>query len=321
MNVVCTCCCPICAESVKAKTTIENYDDRFGYKGVFKILHCQNCGHRFIASTFTSEMLLDIYSNYYPRSNYDLEKYKPHEKSSSFSTWLKGEMYSPFLWVTPAARVLDIGCGFGESLGYLQSLNCNAYGVEADENIRRVAEMFGYKVKVGLFDAADYDADFFDFVTLGQVIEHITDPVRTMHDIATVLKPGGLLIMSTPNADGWGKKLFGKRWVNWHTPYHLQIFSEKSMRIAAEKSGLKLEAIESITPSEWLHAQWMHLLTLPNEGEPSIFWIPKERWSRKQKVARFCIFLLHKLRINHILTRLFDAVHLGDNRVYFLRKP
>jgi SAM-dependent methyltransferase len=237
------------------------------------------------------------------------------------AAWFRGDQASPFRWVPRNVRVLDIGCGFGESLGYHQSRGCDVYGVEADENIRRVADRFGYKVHVGLFDPNVYEAEYFDYVTMSQVIEHVIDPLQTLSGIHRILKPGGVAILSTPYASGWGARVFGQHWINWHAPYHLQFFSVRSMRMAAEKAGLKLEKTMTITPSAWLLCQWMHLACYPSEGEASVFWTPGHSKGRNQYLAMRLLNVLHACKINHIFTRIFDMLNLGDNRLYFLRKP
>lgn len=48
-------------------------------------------------------------------------------------------------------------------------------------------------------------------------------------------------------------------------------FSIQSMKLTAEKAGLVLEETKTLTPSAWLHFQWIHLMTCPSEGIPSIF--------------------------------------------------
>lgn len=312
--------CPVC-KSASISPHGERYDDRYGYQGIFRLLKCANCGHMFLQAEFLSEQLRDLYSNYYPRSSFNLENYMPYAELQGFNAWLDGEKSSTFRWVPRNVRVLDIGCGFGESLGYHQARGCEVYGVEADENIRRVADKFGFNVHVGLFDPAVYQEDFFDYVTMSQVIEHVTDPTQTLSGIANVLKPGGLAILSTPNANGWGAKLFGRRWINWHAPYHLHFFTVKSMRLAAQKAGLVLERTATVTPSAWLHFQWVHQFTCPPEGKPSIFWTPGSKWSFAQKVLLRGLLILHRCKINHVVTRLFDILGFGDNRLYFLRKP
>ena len=311
--------CPVCgSESCRYAGTV--YDDRYGYPGSFQLFTCANCDHRFLTGKFTPEMLRDLYSNYYPRSSFILENHQPYQEAAGFQAWLNGEGSSPFRWVPMNVRVLDIGCGFGESLGYYESRGCDAYGVEADENIRRVAEKFGYKVHVGLFDPSLYAPDSFDYVTMGQVIEHVTDPVATLRGITRILKPGGTAILSTPNLRGWGARLFRTRWEHWHTPYHLQLFSLSSMRVAAAKAGLILEKSMTVTPSAWLQFQWTHLLTRPRPAEPSAFWSGSREMTSAQTTGTRALSLLHKSKLNHLVSRVFDGLGLGDNRLYFLRK-
>jgi len=312
--------CLICA-GVTVSFGAPFYDDRYGYPGSFALFKCGSCGHVFLQGDFPPELLHDLYSNYYPRATYDLERYQPYQEKSGIGVWLAGEKCSPFRWVPRNVRVLDIGCGFGESLGYHRARGCDVYGVEADENIRRVAERFGYKVYVGLFDPGAYEANFFDFVTMKQVIEHVINPVQTLRGIARVLIPGGVAILSTPNVDGWGVKVFGRRWINWHAPYHLQFFTSTSMRMAAEQAGLVVERSMTITPSVWLHFQWLHLITYPSEGKPSVFWAPGGTWSFMQRLVFKGLSITHRLRLDHAITRVFDALGVGDNRLFFLRKP
>jgi len=312
--------CPVC-KSVSLLPFGVRYDDRYGYPGVFALAKCRDCGHIFLENEFTPLQLRELYSNYYPRSTYKLEDHRPYVERTGWRAWLDGEQSSPFRWVPRNVRVLDIGCGFGESLGYYEARGCEAYGVEADENIRRVAEKFGYKAHVGLFDPEVYEEDYFDYITMGQVIEHVTDPVQTLRGIARVLKPGGVAILSTPNAGGWGAMTFGSRWINWHAPYHLQFFTVRSMRLAAEQAGLVLERSITVTPSAWLHFQWMQMLAFPPEGKPSMFWTHSDKWSRAQRITIRILGKVYRDKVNHVISRFFDAVGAGDNRLYFLRKP
>lgn len=313
--------CPTCYAIDALQKIRDNYDDRYGYPGTFPLLKCAQCGHAFLQAEFSPESLGDLYSKYYPRSSFNLAGYQPYQESDGFNAWLNGDKSSTFRWVPRDVRVLDIGCGFGESLGYYQARGCNVYGVEADENIRRVAEKFGYKVHVGLFTPDVYEPDYFDYITMSQVIEHVTDPVQTLKGIAHVLKSGGVAILSTPNAGGWGARVFGKYWINWHAPFHLQFFTLRSMQMAAEQAGLIVERATTVTPSAWLHFQWIHILSYPLQDKPSIFWAPGGNWSTKQKIALKLLSIMHRCKINHLVTRFFDAIGAGDNRLYFLRKP
>jgi len=297
------------------------YDDRHGYPGFFNLMMCAGCGHRFLDACFSGEELRALYTDYYPRSDFKVEDHRPAREERGFASWLDGVNCSPFRWVPKGVRVLDIGCGFGESLGYYESRDCDAYGVEADENILKVAERFGYKVHVGLFNPEIYEPEFFDYVTMAQVIEHMTDPVECLKGVARVLKAGGTLVLSMPNVAGWGARLFGKKWINWHAPYHLQFFSRRSMKIAASKAGLEVMERRTVTSSAWLFYQWLHLVTCPKPGEPSPFWSPgRKKFTFTQKAALALFLGLRRLRVNHLATRFFDGLGLGDNQLLFLKK-
>lgn len=313
------CPCPIC-ESLSTSTYGERYDDRYGYQNAFRLLKCANCEHIFLHADFTTEQLRDLYSNYYPRKNFDIAQYQPHIEKTGLAAWLNGLKSSAFRWVPKNVRILDVGCGFGESLGYHSARGCDVYGVEADENIRRVVDKFGFKVHVGLFDEKVYESNFFDYVTMDQVFEHVQNPIEVLKDVARVLKPGGLAILSVPNAAGWGAKLFGRLWINWHAPYHLQFFSVHSMQLAAETTGFSLDKTITVTASDWLHYQWIHLLTYPNEGNPSEFWTQKGRFSLTQKIAIKILTMLHSSKVDHLITRIFDSLGMGDNRLFFLHR-
>jgi 2-polyprenyl-3-methyl-5-hydroxy-6-metoxy-1,4-benzoquinol methylase len=312
--------CPVCSGIAVGPDQII-WDDRYGYPGRFALMRCPGCGHAFLECGFTSAQLSALYTNYYPRRTFDVEQYKPHSEIGGTTAWFNGLNGSAFRRVPKNVRVLDVGCGFGQSLGYHKARGCDVYGVEADENIRRVADRFGFKVLVGLFEDSIYEDGFFDYVTMDQVIEHVTDPVSTLRAVARILKTGGTAILSTPNAGGWGAKLFGRRWINWHAPYHMQFFSRRSMRLAAKQAGLKVVEIRTITNSEWLYYQWIHLVTYPKPGDPSSFWSPNHRGrSLLQGRILRALELAHKIKVNHLLTRIFDSLSLGDNFVFVLRK-
>ena len=297
------------------------YDDRYGYHGSFDLVRCPVCGHKTVKVALSQDHWIRLYTDYYPRSTFDIHTSSPVRKPGGLVGWFNGVTRSAYAWVPRNVRVLDIGCGFGEALAYHKDRGCDVYGVEADENIRRVADEFGFNVQVGLFDPEHYEADFFDYVTLDQVVEHVIDPLETLRGVARVLKPGGRAILSTPNSNGWGARLFGRRWINWHAPYHVQHFSRVSMGIAAEKAGLRIDCARTLTSSEWLHYQWIHMLIFPPMGEPSPFWSPKARPGGRDRLIMAFFRLAHRTGINHILTRLFDALGVGDNYLFFLSKP
>ena len=310
--------CPVCGGDVQPKAIV--FDDRYGYPGRFWVVRCGTCDHLAVDADLPTAEVERLYTNFYPRSTFDVDAWQPAMPAPRPIEWWQGLRASAFRWVPRNVRVLDIGCGFGEALGYHRARGCDAHGVEADANILRVAQRHSLQVRVGLFDAASYAPSSFDVVTLDQVIEHVAEPVSVLRGVEQVLKPGGMAVLSTPNAQGWGARVFGNRWIHWHAPYHQQFFTPESMQRAARAAGLQLESMRTVTNSAWLRFQWCHLAAPTREGERSVFWNPSLSRSPLQRGLFRLAALADRLGINAALTRLFDLLGIGDNRVVVLRK-
>lgn len=311
--------CRICGARVRERVDGLR-DDRYGFPALFALDSCERCGHAQLRASFSRSELETLYSSYYPRREFELDAWRPLAELHGWKAWFTGERGYAFRWVPRGIRVLDIGCGLGQTLGYHRARGCVASGVEADGNAQRVAERFGLDIRIGVFEPEMFGEARFDYITMDQVIEHVTDPLHTLKGVARLLAPGGTVVLSTPNAGGWGARVFRRKWINWHTPYHLQFFSHRSMSLAAEHAGLRVISGRTITSSEWLYYQWQHLLLYPGPAQPSAFWAPNAapRRSAGSKLVRIAQ-VMHRLRINHWITRLADGVGLGDNFLFILR--
>jgi 2-polyprenyl-3-methyl-5-hydroxy-6-metoxy-1,4-benzoquinol methylase len=97
-------------------------------------------------------------------------------------------------------------------------------------------------VEFVLGDAATFDFGDrrFDVITLGDVIEHMPDPRQTMRKVASVLKPGGLIWLSTPNYEGAWTRAMRERDAMWMEGEHLQMFCLRSLRRLVEDYGLAI---------------------------------------------------------------------------------
>lgn len=311
--------CPVCHGPTETLFN-DMFDDRYGYPDLFDLRKCPNCGHKHVPANFTAAQLGALYTTYYPRKNFDIDTFQAAPEMSGFRAWLNGERGSAFRWVPPGVRVLDIGCGIGQNLAYHQKRGCEAVGIEADDNVQAIAARHNLKIVNGVFDGTQFESSYFDYVTLDQVAEHVMDPLALMRGVHRVLKPGGTAIVTTPNPDSFGAGLYGRKWLNWHVPYHMQFYTGRSMEIAAEQAGLSLNGVRTITASDWQFYQWRHVATLPERGEKSAFWCPDDvkdpghRFDRLVDAAR-------RYRLHRVISRILDALGIGDNRVFFLRKP
>src|SRR5206468_7617752 len=107
-------------------------------------------------------------------------------------------------------------------------------GVEIDPRARAPArERYGLKIH------ATIPAGEFDAVIMNHVLEHLIDPVRSLVECRSVLKPGAALVATTPNLDSRGHRRFGVSWVALDPPRHLHLFTLASLRAAAHKAGFE----------------------------------------------------------------------------------
>jgi SAM-dependent methyltransferase len=213
---------------------------------------------------------------------------------------------------------LDVGCGLGEALAYYASRDCDAQGVEPDVNVRRVTDSLGLTVRIGAFEPTAYPPEFFDYVTLNQVIEHVARPVETLQGIRAVLRTGGQAIVTTPNARGWGAQTFGARWIHWHAPYHLQHFSLRSMTLAAARARLRVRLHRTITNPAWTRFQLIHCVAWRGPGRASPLWSGSNDYTSTERRAVRAASLLSRLRVIQLTTRVFDVARLGDSHVFVL---
>lgn len=294
------------------------YDDRYGFPGLFSLETCESCGHSHVPAQFNAAELGRLYTEFYPRAEFTIEAFHAEPELHGFRSWMNGDRASAFRWVPRNVRVLDIGCGTGQALAYHRNRGCQATGVEADANVIPIAKHFGLDVRLGLFDPMTFEPASFDWVTLDQVAEHVVDPKALMQGIARVLRPGGTAVVTTPNPEGLGARVFGRRWLNWHIPYHLQFYTRRSFRIIAETAGLRVQSVRTVTASEWAYLQWAHVHAFPEAGQKSAFWAPPKGGPRK---TRRLALLAHEFGLHQVVSRTVDALSLGDCRIFHVTKP
>jgi SAM-dependent methyltransferase len=108
---------------------------------------------------------------------------------------------------------LDVGCGMGMYLLAAQRLGFEVLGFEPSSNHARVAtEHFRLPVIADYFSAERVAGKKFDLIILSHVIEHIFDPKAFLHELVGVLKPGGALIVITPNNESFVARALGRSW-------------------------------------------------------------------------------------------------------------
>ncbi len=140
-------------------------------------------------------------------------------------------------------RLFDVGCGTGALLSVARERGWQVRGLEVGKESSQYArDCLGIDVaETSLYDA-DIEAESFDVVAMTEVIEHIEDPLDALRRVRRWLRPGGLLLLTTPNVQSLYKRLFGARWwvINCENE-HIVLFDPHTLRLALRKCGFSVE--------------------------------------------------------------------------------
>lgn len=143
--------------------------------------------------------------------------------------------------LTPG-RILDIGCGLGYLLSGLKD-GWEKYGVEVSRFAAKHASKWG-KIYVGELAQAKHSDDFFNIVVMHHVIEHMEDPISAIIEVHRVLKPGGILLLGTPDFDSGCARRFGKNYRLLHDPTHTSLFTNDSMHCFLRDHRFIIDRVE-----------------------------------------------------------------------------
>jgi len=145
----------------------------------------------------------------------------------------------------PPLDILDVGCGSGANSIALVSKGHRLRGVDLSETAITRYRSSGFEGHVcDIESGLDYPDGTFDLAFCSEVIEHMTSPELLCVEIYRVLKPGGQLVLSTPNSAFWLYRLLG---ILGYTvselqhPKHFQFFSRRSLLKLLNGAKLDLE--------------------------------------------------------------------------------
>jgi 2-polyprenyl-3-methyl-5-hydroxy-6-metoxy-1,4-benzoquinol methylase len=158
--------------------------------------------------------------------------------------------------VGPAGRVLDVGCSTGYLAERLQQRGATVVGLDMDERSAELARRFCTDVLVGDIETMElpFESGSFDAILCGDLIEHLRDPQALLARLRPLLRPGGRLVLSTPNIANWAMRLgllFGRfRYTEWGIldKTHTHFFTRKTLRECLEAAGYRIEVFDYTVP-------------------------------------------------------------------------
>lgn len=154
-------------------------------------------------------------------------------------------------------RLLDVGCGCGEFLRIAERYGWEAYGVEVSEGACRYGrEELGLKIFLGRLREMGFPDNYFDLVTLWNVLDVMVDPLGELREIRRVLRSRGCLFLRLPNFLFQKRVLFLSRLLekgllgrvklsNRFSVFHPYGFSPRSIQNLLDKAGFSVSYLRN----------------------------------------------------------------------------
>jgi 2-polyprenyl-3-methyl-5-hydroxy-6-metoxy-1,4-benzoquinol methylase len=187
-----------------------------------KLWRCLRCGFIQVEQEPLPEILNAIYSEgYFTSSKYRGDSVALSRENERRIRLLKR-------WLSRGSEVLDAGCSTGDFVGYAKN-DYQMYGLDyssfAIDVAKRNNPELADKLQSGRIEEIEWADRSFDAICLWDVLEHIWEPVTVVKNLLLRVKPGGLVMISTPAIDSVMARICGCYWPFMTPPEHLSFFS------------------------------------------------------------------------------------------------
>jgi 2-polyprenyl-3-methyl-5-hydroxy-6-metoxy-1,4-benzoquinol methylase len=227
--------CPICKNESSLYFQSKDYNQNITQE-IFNHYRCSQCELIFIIPVPVN------LADYYPESYHFVPKSSEYLEEGSKPENYKIEIVQRFV---NHGRLLEIGPAYG-SFTYLAKKA--GFEVDAIEMNSRCCEFLNKIVGVNAINSHDpivslEQMEPYDVIALWHVIEHLPDPWPTLDAIYAKLKPGGIMVLATPNPSSLQFKIMGSRWPHVDAPRHLILIPMKLLAEKLESLGMQAELI------------------------------------------------------------------------------
>lgn len=258
------------------KSILKSCDLRHGLPGYYDIVQCQQCG----LMRTNPRPTQDTIGFYYP------DDYGPYlgtiipdssiEAKTGFKQQIKTLLSnrSHALPEIGCGNLLEVGCASGMFLSEMASKGWNVQGIEYSETAAENARKSGFEVFCGALEEAPRPRVRMDLVVAWMVLEHLHDPKSCLGKLQEWTAEDGYLVLSVPDINSLGFRLFKQYSYDLHLPNHLYFFCPDTLRGLLESTGWEVEKI-------------IHQVTLSSLIGSFGYWL--RGVGRKGRVSEWCV--------------------------------
>jgi SAM-dependent methyltransferase len=242
--------CPVCSSS-----SVRRKPFKYAFRGSeLYAWGCIRCGVIFLHPQPTAQELKELYSQeYFEGGDFRCGHEQGYSDPATLEKIVDTDLLLQLKSMTSGRRFLEIGCAGGALLNAAEKEGFQTHGVELSEDASRFArERFGLHVFTGELVAAEFRGGSFDVVFMGDVIEHLPDPVASLSEINRILDKDGLLVMALPSQTNtlfsrigfFVYDILGKSTTVAMPPYHLFEYQPRSLRFLLQKCGFTVVKLD-----------------------------------------------------------------------------
>ncbi len=223
--------CPVCASPEAHAVTVQNQ---------LPVVRCARCRHAYVWPVPSAEFIAGLYQGaYYSGSNGNLGFSDYGALEPARRRMFARHLHRVRPYVRPG-RVLDVGAATGDFLKVARALGWEVLAVDPSP-ARALVREAGIPLVGNTLEDAEVEPHSLDLVTFWDVLEHLPDPVPVLRRARRLLRPGGVIALTVPDAANLLTRVSGARWFGYKLAgEHLQFFTDESLRRALAGAGLEV---------------------------------------------------------------------------------
>jgi 2-polyprenyl-3-methyl-5-hydroxy-6-metoxy-1,4-benzoquinol methylase len=237
--------CPGCGADDQADwVQAPSFDDPDG--PLYRVARCRRCGLGFQNPRPTEATIQHLYTAEY-------DPYRPPlHRANKKGRHPLGHKLLEGMRMVPGSRMLDYGCGSGWFAQKLRMAGWIVSGMDLSEHAAAAAQKnFDVPVLVGTLPHPRVPSNSYDLMTMRAVLEHVHDPNKLLAAAWEAVVPGGHLLVTVPNLNGWGYRLFGPCWFGLALPWHTLHFTPATLARLLEANGWEVVRVATRGHQEW----------------------------------------------------------------------